>query len=336
MVVIGAVPSIAFPRRYVVSLQDLAARVIERYPVDADLDAVARDLLEGFADVCLLSGLDRTLAELEAGLAEDHGLQETLVARLSIKTNYDPRGPRVAKSGQLVDCLIAVVGLEPADTEDRTMTLPHGVRVEVAAALASVIERGLSLAQMRAAIIDAARSRIDEKNLQTFEKIVAQLDERGLKITKQPKVPLDASQAVQQNLTEARAAVVGAAAGEALDRALAVLANASPEAAARMDESVSDTATRRDVAIRRVLDPRVEKLPAAITRSLFDSIGELAQIAWAPEEIVARPYAASQTFAVGETVEHPKFGRGKVVAVAGQRMDVEFADGKKPLVHARK
>lgn len=332
----GAVPPIAFPRRYVVSLQELAARVLEKYPVDADLQAISRDLLEGFADICLLSGLDRTLAELEAGLADDHGLEQMLVDKLSVKANFDPRGPRNARAGQLAECLITVVGLEPADTEDRTVTLPHGLRVEVSAALASVIDRSLAMPQIRAAIIDKARARIDEKNLSTFEKIVAVLDERGFKVTKQPKVPLDASQAVQQNLFDARTEVIGGSAREALDRALAVLANAAPEAAARMDESVSDTATRRDVAIRRVLDPRVEKLPAAIARSLLDSIGELAQIAWAQEEIVARPYAASQTFAVGEAIDHPKFGRGKVVTVVGQRMDVEFTDGKFTLVHARK
>jgi hypothetical protein len=336
MVVSGAVPSIAFPRRYVASLQDLASRVLERYPVDANLDAISRDLLEGFVDVCLLSGLDRTLAELEAGLDDDHGLQEMLVTKLAVKANYDPRGPRNAKAGQLVECLISVVGLEPADTEDRTLTLPHGVRVEVIATLANAVERGLGLAQIRSAIVEKARARVAEANLPTFEKIVAQLDERGLKIMKQPKVPLDASQAVQQNLFDARAEVIGGAAREALDRAIVVIATANPEAGARMDESVSDTATRRDVAIRRVLDARVEKLPAAVTRSLFESIGELAQITWAAEEVVARPYGASQTFAVGETVEHPKFGVGKVVTVAGQRMEVEFADGKKPLVHARK
>ncbi len=332
----GAVPSIAFPRRYVTTLQDLAARVIEKYPVDANLDAIARDLLEGFADVCLLSGLDRTLAELEAGLDDDHGLQEALVEKLSVKANYDPRGPRNAKAGQLTECLVSVVGLVPTDTEDRTLTLPHGLRLEVSAALAGVIDRALAIPQIRAAIIDKARTRMDEKNLSTFEKIVAQLDERGLKITKQPKVPLDASQAVQQNLFDARTEVIGGAARDALDRALTVMAAANAEAAARMDEPVSDTATRRDVAVRRVLDARVEKLPAAIVRSLFESIGELAQIAWAAEEAVARPYAASQAFAVGELIEHPKFGRGSVVAVTGQRMDVEFPEGKFTLVHARK
>ena len=49
----------------------------------------------------------------------------------------------------------------------------------------------------------------------------------------------------------------------------------------------------------------------------------------------ARPYAASQTFAVGDLVDHPKFGRGTVVAAAAQRIEVEFDDGKHTLVHAR-
>jgi hypothetical protein len=332
----GAVPSIAFPRRYVVSLQELASRVLEKYPVDADLDAIARDLLEGFADVCLLSGLDRTLAELEAGLSDDHGLQEQLVEKLGVKANYDPRGPRNAKAGQLTECLINVVGLVPTDEEDRTLTLPHGLRVEVRAALASVIERKLAAATIRVAIIDYARTRCEERYFPTFEKISAQLDERGMKIIKQPKVPLDASQAIQQLLHDARVEVIGVAAREALELAVQVLGRANPEAAARIDESVSDTATRRDVAVRRVLDPRVQKLPASIVHSLMESLTELGHFGWAAEEVVARPYSASQTFAVGEAIDHPKFGRGNVVTVAGQRMEVEFPDGKFTLVHARK
>ncbi len=38
---------------------------------------------------------------------------------------------------------------------------------------------------------------------------------------------------------------------------------------------------------------------------------------------------------VGDLIEHPKFGRGAVVSIANQRMEVEFADGKHTLVHAR-
>lgn len=332
----GAVPSIAFPRRHVVSLQDLATRVLERYPVDADLGAIARDLLGGFADVCLLTGLDRTLAELEAGLSDEHGLHDDLVAKLGDKANFDPRGPRNAKAGQLVESLIAVVGIVPTDMEVRTITLPHGLRAEITAAIASVIERQLGVPLVRNAIIEKARARCEERNVPTFEKIVAQLDERGMKIGKQPKVPLDASQAVQQNLADARAEVIGDAAREALELAGKVLERANPEAAARLDESVSDTASRRDVAIRRVLDPRVEKVPSAIVHSLFESVTELGDLEWTVAEQVARPYAASQTFTVGELIEHPKFGRGSVVSVAGQRMDVEFSSGKTTLVHARK
>ena len=57
---------------------------------------------------------------------------------------------------------------------------------------------------------------------------------------------------------------------------------------------------------------------------------------WRAPEQVARPYGASQTFAVGEAIEHVKFGRGSVVAVQPKRIDVEFADGVHTLVHANK
>jgi hypothetical protein len=33
-------------------------------------------------------------------------------------------------------------------------------------------------------------------------------------------------------------------------------------------------------------------------------------------------------------LDHPKFGRGSVVSTAAQRIEVEFADGKRALVHA--
>ena len=45
------------------------------------------------------------------------------------------------------------------------------------------------------------------------------------------------------------------------------------------------------------------------------------------------PYSATRTFAVGDLIEHPKFGRGAVVSRLARRIDVEFADGKHTLVH---
>jgi len=45
------------------------------------------------------------------------------------------------------------------------------------------------------------------------------------------------------------------------------------------------------------------------------------------------PYAASRTFAVGDVIDHPKFGRGTVVSRLAQRIDVEFADGVHTLAH---
>ena len=48
---------------------------------------------------------------------------------------------------------------------------------------------------------------------------------------------------------------------------------------------------------------------------------------------MARTYGASQTFAIGELIAHPKFGCGTVVASISNRIEVEFPDGKRTLVH---
>jgi hypothetical protein len=51
----------------------------------------------------------------------------------------------------------------------------------------------------------------------------------------------------------------------------------------------------------------------------------------------AQPYRASARFAVGDTIEHVKFGTGSVVrAGADGKIDVRFADGTRTLVHAKK
>jgi hypothetical protein len=87
------------------------------------------------------------------------------------------------------------------------------------------------------------------------------------------------------------------------------------------------------VAILRAQDARVPRTPAGIVQSLLDSITDLLRIAWRAPVQTALPYAASRTFAVGDLIEHPKFGRGKVLACAQKRIDVEFADGMHTLAH---
>ena len=51
----------------------------------------------------------------------------------------------------------------------------------------------------------------------------------------------------------------------------------------------------------------------------------------------AKPYNAKAVFAMGDTIEHVKFGTGSVIRVGGDgKIDVRFADGDRTLVHAKK
>jgi hypothetical protein len=77
----------------------------------------------------------------------------------------------------------------------------------------------------------------------------------------------------------------------------------------------------------------MSKTPARVLQSLLESLTDLVPIAWRAPVQTAVPYAASRTFAVGDVIDHPKFGRGKVIAMAAKRIDVEFADGPHTLVH---
>ncbi len=44
-----------------------------------------------------------------------------------------------------------------------------------------------------------------------------------------------------------------------------------------------------------------------------------------------QPYSMKSKFERGALINHPKFGKGVVLGVEDQRMDVLFADGKKKL-----
>jgi hypothetical protein len=342
---------IDFPGPRIAALQDYATRLYESRRPGPSLAALARDLLLAFFDVCAHAGLDRVLADLaqafppldpgdRAALAAHEGLLAAMVAQLEA-IDLDGGGPRGAKPRQLVDCVVAALGLTLVAEPDRAIALDDAVRTDLTRALAAVIDVELAAPKLRADIIADARARCDPRHHPAFDRIAAQLDERGLQLVKQPKVPLDALHATQYALFDARNAVIARAAGAALDRARDVLARAdgaaaqaSAQASARIDQPITLRATPRDVAILRACDARVSKTPARVLQSLLDSLTDLLPIAWRAPVQTALPYAASRTFAVGDVIDHPKFGRGKVIATVTKRIDVEFADGIYTLVHA--
>jgi len=337
--------SLEFSRQHLVLVQQLATRLLDSRKVGTPLEGLARDLLGGFYDTCMRSGLDRVLVELAQAfpaleiddrsvLADHPDLLPALVAKLEA-IDLDGGGPRNAKPLQLADCVVAALGLALVDEADRTIALDHTIRAAVASALASVVDVELAVPAIRDSFIATARERCEERYLGAFDKLAAQLDERGMKLMKQPKIPLDAVQSVQRVLFDARNAVIDRVARAAIDKAKAVIERANAEAAARIDQPITHRLTPRDVAILRACEARVPKMPAAVVESLLESLTELSRFAWRAPEKPVRQYAASQTFAVGDVLDHPKFGRGSVVSCLAQRIEVEFADGKHTLVHVR-
>lgn len=322
-----------FSRARLAPLQELAARILDTRAIEGNPEQLARELLAGFSAVCLRWGLDALVDELAL---DDHPeLEAALAAKLANKAEFDPRGPRNAKPKQLVDCVLGALGVTVVDEPDRTITLGDEIRAEVGAAFASVLEDGLAPATIRADIIKRARAGCAERHLQSFDKITAQLDDHGAKLLRTPKVPIDALQATQHLLSDARHAAIAQVVTAAFDRAKPVLARASAEAADRIDQPITLRLTPREVAIERAADPSIPKTAAPIAHVLLDSLRDLAHIAWRSREKPVRAYSVKQTFAVGDLLEHPKFGRGTVTAVAANNVEVEFADGKHTLVHAR-
>jgi hypothetical protein len=336
-------PAVEFPKRDLAAFQDLAARIFESRKAESDHEPLARHLLVTFYDLCMLQGLDRVLAELQAAfppldindrfaLADHEVLLPALVAQLAT-IDLDGGGPRNAKPRQITECVVATLGLTPMEAPDRSIPLAGDVRTEVAAALASVVDAELAVPKIRETVIAEARARCEERFHGAFNKIVAHLDATGMQLIKQPKVAIDAVQVVQQVLVDTRNALVDRVGRAAIDRAKQVLARADATAAARVDLPITLRLTPRDVAILRACQANVPKIPARLVLSLLDSLTELVPIAWLTPERAARPYAASQTFAVGDLIEHPKFGLGTVVSCLAQRIDVEFPDGKHTLAH---
>lgn len=325
-----------FPQRQVGALQEVAARLFDSRKTGGALEQLARDLLHGFFDVCIYAGLDNVLDELNVtertSLEDDEVVLAALVARLTA-TELDGGGPRNAKPRQLAECVVVALGLTVVEDPDRSVSLGDDVRAEVVAAMAAVVNAELAAPAVREAIITESRTRCAPSFHGTFDKIAAQLDERGAHLIKQPKVPIDASQAVQRALSEGRTAVTARIARAAIEQAKLVLARTDAELAARIDQPIVLRSTPREVAVLRACDPRVGMTAAKVMQSLLDSVTELARITWRVPEQTVHTYGASKTFAIGDLIEHPKFGRGTVTGSLAQRIDVEFPDGKHTLVH---
>lgn len=331
--------SLTIAPRQITALAELGARLVDGRRPGTELRKLARDLLAGFFEICLQAGLDGVLAALEldvtdwSSLAEHPQLAPLLVAQLAT-IDLDGGGPRNARPGQLAACVVTALGLTVAEPTSPPITLAGELRASVLAAMAVVLDDALAIPQIRETIIADARARCDARYHDAFTRLVAHLDDRGMQLLKQPKVALDAVQAVQRALGEARVALVARLGGAAIDRTQAVIAAADAEAAARLDRPITLRLTPRDVALRRAGDPQVLPTGPAIAQALLAGLSDGAGLAWRASGVVARRYAASATFAVGEVVEHPKFGRGTVTSIFEARVQVEFADGVKTLVHA--
>lgn len=329
---------IEFPRRHVTLIEEHAARLLDARKPKSDSVPIARSLLGGFYDTCMRAGLDRVLVQLDVADRDALYDHPTFVPALAAKldaSDLDGGGPRNIRPGQLATAVVAVLGLELTDDTAPPTMLDDKVRVEVVAALAGAVDAELAVPRVRDTIIAKARELCDPNHLAAFEKIAAALDERGVKLMKQPKVPLDAMQAVQRHLHAARAALIERVGRAGIDRAQAVIARLDADAAARIDQPVTHRLTPREGAILRATDARVFTTPTAVVEALLGGLMDLARLAWRAPEKPVRTYSATQTFAVGDLIEHPKFGRGSVVACAAQRIEVEFADGKHTLVHVR-
>jgi hypothetical protein len=328
--------AIPFPRSRISQLNDYAVRLLEHRKPGTDLSVLARELTEAFIDLCNRTGQDRALQGLDEDTVDADAIQTDLVKRLGA-AGLDGGGPRGVRPQQCVDCVVGALALELTDDNVARTELGEDVRSAVLKAIAAAVEPAFTLPQLHDAIVADARARIgDAHPASVVDKIVKELDERAMRFVRTPKVPLDALQAATRAFADARAALITRVGNTALDRTKEILGRADDAAAARIDQPVTAVLTPRGVAIASAIDARVEKTGPAIVGALFSVLTDLANLTWRAADKVVRPYAASQNFAVGEHVEHPKFGEGTVTKSDGPRLELEFADGKKTLAQKAK
>lgn len=114
----------------------------------------------------------------------------------------------------------------------------------------------------------------------------------------------------------------------------------APKLPSRTEPASQPAAFNRSAAARNPAPPKPPKPPkpaAAEHRPVVSATGarewsrkmeELAQRA----DLVIRPYSMRETFAAGEPVSHPKFGKGIVVEVLeAKKCAILFEDGRKVL-----
>lgn len=292
------------------ALEAFAIKLFDARKPNTPLDQLARDLLRAFDDVCRLAGLDNVLDALEG--RDD---EAALVAQLQA-IDLDGGGPRNAKPRQLAECVVKTLELVVVDPPAPQLTLGDDGRTQIMAAVTSVANAELAVPAIRDTIIAEARAHSEEGG--AFNKVVAALDDRGEKLTKAPKVPIDTLHAVQKALADARTMVLTRLANTVFERIAPLL----PEGI--LDRPITTRSTPREVAILRI--SRVGLAPSFVIKSLFDAITELVRIEWRAPEQTVHTYAASKTFDVGDLIEHPKFGRGTVVSRLNQRIEVDFGE----------
>lgn len=94
---------------------------------------------------------------------------------------------------------------------------------------------------------------------------------------------------------------------------------------AKIRRTVAEARARDDGPLRRLLAP-ADPAEAAAERAYADAL----------RTVAPRPYSARDTFAVGDLLDHPKFGRGLVEAwLDGDKLRVRFPGDVRVLVHRR-
>ena len=132
--------------------------------------------------------------------------------------------------------------------------------------------------------------------------------------------------------------VVGVETGGCPHTAIREDASVNLEAVHQLTRRFPDRSGKKTLTLREACDREQPVKPDAVIRFLEDKLG----IEWIDPELeqngVERPkraYSPAGSYAVGDAIEHPKYGLGTVLTALAGKMTVRFADGDRVLVTAR-